>query len=141
MNMLFLLNNVVDIFTKPLIEAIFINIHTLLGLQEAAIMGRCSSGVISPPKIPELCVDRGGDGTSRIYGSSHISSCSIGREVNPHLDTIGQAIDQHTILVGWVVDVPIGQIIDQQSKIVSWWIDQPNNRLRIGRIVGRVKSY
>jgi hypothetical protein len=68
-------DQVVDIFTKPLVEAIFIKLHTMLGLQEAAIMGGCHNDIISPPESPEMCVDGGGGGvgTSSIDGSSHIS--------------------------------------------------------------------
>jgi hypothetical protein len=32
-------DQVVDIFAKPLVESIFIKLHTLLGIQEVAIMG------------------------------------------------------------------------------------------------------
>jgi hypothetical protein len=32
-------DQVVDIFTKTLVESIFIKIHTMLGIQEDAIMG------------------------------------------------------------------------------------------------------
>jgi hypothetical protein len=52
-------DQVVDIFTKPLAEAIFINLHTFLGLQEVEIMGRCSCNVISLYESPKLCIDGG----------------------------------------------------------------------------------
>jgi hypothetical protein len=47
-------DQIVDIFTKPLTEDIFINIYMMLGLHEAAIMGRggVPSDVISPPEYP-----------------------------------------------------------------------------------------
>jgi hypothetical protein len=35
-------DQVVDIFTKPLAEAKFIKLHTMLGIQEDAIMGGVS---------------------------------------------------------------------------------------------------
>jgi hypothetical protein len=52
-------DQVVDIFTKPLVEAIFIKLHMMLGIQEDAIMGGCHNDVISPPESPEMCVDGG----------------------------------------------------------------------------------
>jgi hypothetical protein len=52
-------DQVVDIFTKTLAEAIFIKLHTFLGLQEAEIMGRFSSNVISLHESPNLCIDGG----------------------------------------------------------------------------------
>jgi hypothetical protein len=45
-------DQVVDIVTKPLAEAKFINICMILGIQEAAIMWECHNDVISPPKSP-----------------------------------------------------------------------------------------
>jgi hypothetical protein len=50
------------IFIKPLIEARFINIYMMLGLQEATIMGWCHNDVISPPESPELCIYGGRGG-------------------------------------------------------------------------------
>jgi hypothetical protein len=50
----------VYIFTKPLAQAKFIKLHTMLGLQEAAIMGGCCNDIILPPETLELCVDGGG---------------------------------------------------------------------------------
>jgi hypothetical protein len=52
-------HNIVDIFTKPLSKAKFINLHTMLGLQEVAIMGGVPTDVISPPESLESCVDGG----------------------------------------------------------------------------------
>jgi hypothetical protein len=52
-------DQVVDIFTKLLVEARFIKLHTFLRLQEDAIMGECSGDVISPPEPSELCDDVG----------------------------------------------------------------------------------
>ena len=43
---------------KPLSEVNFIKFHTLLGLQEDAIMGGCTE-VISPPKSPKCCAKGG----------------------------------------------------------------------------------
>jgi hypothetical protein len=45
-------DNIVDIFTKPLVEARFIKLHIMLGLQEDEIIGGCSNEVILPPKSP-----------------------------------------------------------------------------------------
>jgi hypothetical protein len=66
-------DQVANIFTKSLSEARFIKLHTMLGLQEAAIMGGCPIDVISPPKSTESCGDGGGVGTSSSDGSSHFS--------------------------------------------------------------------
>jgi hypothetical protein len=44
---------------NPLYEARFIKLHTMLGIQEDAIMGGCHDDIISPPESPETCVDRG----------------------------------------------------------------------------------
>ena len=52
-------DQVVGIFTKPLSEAIFINLRTMPGLQEFAIMGGFHDDVISSPESLEMCVDGG----------------------------------------------------------------------------------
>jgi hypothetical protein len=52
-------DQVANIFTQPLDEAIFIKVRMMLGIQEAAIIGGCSSDLISPLETPNLCVDRG----------------------------------------------------------------------------------
>ena len=46
-------------FTKTLSEAKFIKLRMMLGLQEAAIMGRCHDDVISPAESLETCDDGG----------------------------------------------------------------------------------
>jgi hypothetical protein len=52
-------DQVVYIFTKPLDEARFVNLRTLLRFQEATIMWGYHDDVISPPKSLEMCVDGG----------------------------------------------------------------------------------
>jgi hypothetical protein len=52
-------DQIVDIFTKPLSEAKFVKLYTMLGLQEDAIMGECLVDLISPPKSLESCFDGG----------------------------------------------------------------------------------
>jgi hypothetical protein len=52
-------DQVVDIFTRSLSEAIFIKLRTMLGLQEFAIMGGFHDDVISSPESLETCVDGG----------------------------------------------------------------------------------
>jgi hypothetical protein len=49
-------DQVVDIFTKHLIEAIFFKLCMMFGIQEDAIMGVCHNDVISPPESPNTCV-------------------------------------------------------------------------------------
>jgi hypothetical protein len=66
---------------------------------------------------------------------------TVGRAIDRHTILVGQAIERHTILVGQVVDVPVSRTIDQQSKIVGRWIDQPCNQLRVGQIVDTIESY
>jgi hypothetical protein len=107
----------------------FIMLHTLLGLQEAAIMGGCSSDVISPPESIELCIDEGLWNIKHCCFITHILD-SVDREVEINMDTID-----------WVLNIPIGQTIDQQFKIVEKWIKHPCTQLWVGWIVSRVKSH
>jgi hypothetical protein len=69
-------------------------------------MGGCSSDVISPPEYPKLCVD-GGVLEHQALVVHHTYPGFNHREVDLHLDTIGRAIDQHTTLVGRVVNMPV----------------------------------
>jgi hypothetical protein len=52
-------DQVANILTKPLVEDKFVNLHRMIGLQEAAIMGGFHDDIISPPKSPKMFVDGG----------------------------------------------------------------------------------
>jgi hypothetical protein len=52
-------DHIVDIFTKPLFEAKFVKLCDMIGLKATAIMGGCSTNLISPPKFPNTCDDGG----------------------------------------------------------------------------------
>lgn len=67
-------DQLVDICTKPLQEVKFIKFHSLLRLQEAAIMVACTN-VISPLEYPECC-DNGGVLEPHVLLVHHITGSS-----------------------------------------------------------------
>jgi hypothetical protein len=132
-------DQVVDIFTKPLVEAIFIKLHTLLGLQEAAIMGGCSSDVISPPEPPELCVDGGvlehqalmvhhtSPGFSRSRGRPTSGHSRLGDRPTHHTSRSSsrracRSDSRPTVEDSWVVDRPTLQS-------TTSWMDSRSDRV------------